>query len=230
MTAENMTRPEDRYAFLSTFDTIFLIDDSSSMWGRSWQEVDSLLRRITPICTEHDSDGIDVYFLNHKNNADESRGYKEIKSPGQVESLFSSVRPSGQTPTGSRIRQILKPYLQEYGARIKAGADPDETGLKPVNMIVITDGMASDDPESAVADLARQLDNLEAPSYQVGIQFFQIGNDRDATLALQDLDDDNRSGILTASTCRISHLCKIIINNNLDAQESLQLCLSSFVR
>ncbi|KAF9776729.1 hypothetical protein IL306_005058, partial [Fusarium sp. DS 682] len=35
----SITSAEDRYAFLSTFDTVFVIDDSGSMAGRSWREV-----------------------------------------------------------------------------------------------------------------------------------------------------------------------------------------------
>ncbi|XP_014559449.1 hypothetical protein COCVIDRAFT_24175 [Bipolaris victoriae FI3] len=54
----------DPYAFLKSFDTIF-IDDSGSMSGRSWQETRKALENITPICTQDDGDGIDLYFLNH---------------------------------------------------------------------------------------------------------------------------------------------------------------------
>ncbi|EUC46560.1 hypothetical protein COCMIDRAFT_92480, partial [Bipolaris oryzae ATCC 44560] len=55
----------DPYAFLKPFDTIFLIDDSGSMAGRSWQETRKALESVTPICTHYDGDGIDLYFLNH---------------------------------------------------------------------------------------------------------------------------------------------------------------------
>lgn len=64
LSAASISIPDDPYAFLSTFDTIFLIDNSGSMAGQSWRETRDLLRAITPICTSHDSDGIDVYFLN----------------------------------------------------------------------------------------------------------------------------------------------------------------------
>ncbi|KAK3077221.1 hypothetical protein LTS18_010880, partial [Coniosporium uncinatum] len=47
---------DDPYAFLSTFDTLFLIDDSGSMAGRSWRETAAALEAITPICTAHDAD------------------------------------------------------------------------------------------------------------------------------------------------------------------------------
>ena len=56
--------PDDPYAFLSEFDTVFLIDDSGSMAGRSWAETEAAISAITPVCTAHDADGIDVHFLN----------------------------------------------------------------------------------------------------------------------------------------------------------------------
>jgi hypothetical protein len=61
------TTADSPYAFLTQFDTIFLIDDSGSMAGRSWRETSAALRAIVPICTAHDADGIDIYFLNHRN-------------------------------------------------------------------------------------------------------------------------------------------------------------------
>lgn len=56
----------DPYAFLRKFDTVFLIDDSSSMWGRRWKETCSALKQLVPIALAHDDDGIDLYFINHK--------------------------------------------------------------------------------------------------------------------------------------------------------------------
>lgn len=54
---------DDRYAFLSSFDTVFLIDDSGSMTGRSWRETEEALETIVPICVQYDDDGIDIHFL-----------------------------------------------------------------------------------------------------------------------------------------------------------------------
>jgi len=190
----SLSTPEDPYAFLSTFDTIFVIDDSGSMAGRSWREVKEALRAITPICTAHDADGVDVYFLNAKNPTSHYQGgaggWKNIRSAEQVETLFNQVRPTGGTPTGTRINQIMKPYLRAYEQAIAAnGGDPDDSGVKPINMIVITDGIPTDDPESVIVSIAKKLDKIEAPPYQIGIQFFQVGNERGAAEALQELDD-----------------------------------------
>jgi len=65
----SLSIPEDPYAFLSTFDTVFVIDDSGSMASRSWHEVKEVLRAITPIYTAYSDNGVDVYVLNAKNPA-----------------------------------------------------------------------------------------------------------------------------------------------------------------
>ncbi|KAK3357841.1 hypothetical protein B0T25DRAFT_567099 [Lasiosphaeria hispida] len=55
---------------------------------------------------------------------------------------------------------------------IAANGDPDNSGVKSVNMIVITDGVPTDDPESVIVSIAKRVDKADAPPYQVGIQFF----------------------------------------------------------
>ena len=61
--------------------------------------------------------------------------------------------------------------------------------LKPLNLIVLTDGMAQDDLESILLSAAKKLDKLDALPYQVGVQFFQVGNEPGAKEALEQLDD-----------------------------------------
>ncbi|AEO61365.1 hypothetical protein MYCTH_2311429 [Thermothelomyces thermophilus ATCC 42464] len=190
----SITSREDPYAFLSSFDTIFLIDDSGSMAGRSWREVKEVLVSIAPVCTSHDANGIDVYFLNARNPSpsdrdDRTQGFRNITTPKQVEDVFRRVRPQGATPTGTHINAILRPYLRELEHAIARTGNPDECGVKPINMIVITDGAPTDDPEAVIVSLAKKLDALDAPPHQVGIQFFQVGNDPEATRALKELDD-----------------------------------------
>jgi uncharacterized protein YegL len=167
----------DPYAFLKSFDTVFLIDDSGSMAGRSWRETGKALETITPICTQRDADGIDVYFLNHP----DSSLYRNITTAGTVVEIFQTVRPGGATPTGQRLNKILRPYVQRY--------QNDPEGTKPINIIVITDGEPSDDVESPIIQAAKKLDKLDAPTWQVGIQFFQVGKEPGAREHLKQLDD-----------------------------------------
>ena len=49
---------------------------------------------------------------------------------------------------------------------------------------------SADDPRPVIIDYARRLDARSIPLRQFGIQFIQIGNDEDATVALRELDDD----------------------------------------
>lgn len=96
--------------------------------------------------------------------------------------IFSSVQPRGATPTGQRLSAILKPYLRSCEANLDA--------VKPLNLIVITDGVPTDDVESALILAAKKLDKLEAPAWQIGVQFFQVGNDESAKQHLKQLDDE----------------------------------------
>ncbi|KAM0713797.1 hypothetical protein Q7P37_010759 [Cladosporium fusiforme] len=164
---------DDAYSFLSTFDTIFLIDDSGSMAGSLWRQTADALMTITPICTTHDADGVDIYFLNEK------REYFNVTSAGSVQGIFETVRPGGPTLTGKRLGNIFDKYFKDY-----------TNAKKPINIICITDGEPSDDVEGALIHAAKKLDKLDAPAWQVGVQFFQVGSDPLATKHLKELDDD----------------------------------------
>lgn len=179
------------YSFLAQFDTVFVIDDSGSMAGRSWRETGAALSAITPICTGHDADGIDIYFLNHRNPLASSSlgGYTNVTTTAGVQAIFSSVRPLGGTPTGTRLNQILKPYLAEVAESMERQAHGHEASVKPLNIIIITDGVPSDDIESVIVGAARKLDSYGAEPWQVGIQFFQVGREPEAAEDLRDLDD-----------------------------------------
>lgn len=172
---------DDPYGFLTDFDTVFLIDDSGSMRGKLWKEVEAALQVIVPICTARDLDGVDFYFLN---NEDDKR-FRNVTNPDVVAQIFQSVRPHALTPTGQRLNDIMRPYLNALQTSQAKGA-----GLpKPLNIIVITDGRPSDKPEDYIVQAARMLDALDAPAWQIGIQFFQVGGDQDAAKSLIELDD-----------------------------------------
>ena len=173
----------DPFHFLRTFDTVFLIDDSGSMAGSRWRETRDALKTITPICTSYDADGVDIYFLNSTDTPDN----RNVTSAARVEQIFDRVRPRGATPTGQRLEAILKPYLLKYEKASK-NAKP-----KAMNLICITDGAPSDDVEGPLVQAARRLDKMDAPSWQVGVQFFQVGRDEQARKHLQSLDDDLES-------------------------------------
>ncbi|KAI9903239.1 hypothetical protein N3K66_002591 [Trichothecium roseum] len=180
----------DPYAFLSAFDTIFIIDDSGSMAGSRWAEVGEVLAAIVPVCTKRDRDGIDVHFLNHtsgRHSPDAHRppgGYYNLTCGVDVRDIFARVRPAGRTPTGERLGHVLSPYCRHL-QRV-----PNPDAVRPVNVIVITDGRPTDYPDEVIRDVAARLDRLDAMAHQVGLQFFQVGRDADAAEHLRQLDDE----------------------------------------
>lgn len=184
---------EEQLAMLRDYDTVFLVDDSGSMAGSLWREARSAIQGVVAHAIKYDEDGIDIYFLNDKSAA------KGVKSVGEVEALFNRVRPSGATPTGARLDKLLKEYKRELDAAYQLGqrTGGDMYTVKPLNLLVITDGAPTDDPESAIVSFAKYLDKYDFPLSQCGIQMFQIGSDPEATEALQDLDDalENRYNI-----------------------------------
>lgn len=167
---------DDPYSFLNTFDTIFLIDDSGSMAGGLWRQTADALMTITPICTAHDEDGIDIWFLNH------GHIHRNVTSASSVQAIFETVRPGGPTPTGQKLNRIFREYLKAYTQA------PETT--KPINIICITDGEPTDDVEGSLIYAAKKLDKLDAPAWQIGVQFFQVGSDPKATAHLRQLDDE----------------------------------------
>ncbi|KAF8416951.1 hypothetical protein EV426DRAFT_707012 [Tirmania nivea] len=191
-------RTEDYLSILKNFDTIFLIDDSPSMlYENRWEDTAAALASISEIATKYDSDGIDIHFLNSA-----EKDVTGVQSPDQVLDIFHSVRPAegGSTPLGSRLDGLLRGYLDRYAhAREEAAASTSTSAafsqklselIKPLNVVVLTDGDATDDPESVIVSVARSLDRLNAPLAQVGIQMFQVGGDPEAEEFLRGLDDD----------------------------------------
>lgn len=164
------------YKRLAQFDTVFLIDDSGSMSGPNWSQTSDALAAVVPICTAHDSDGVDIYFLNSH------AAHTNIRSSADVLAIFDAVRPSGATPTGRRLGDLFTRYMKLYKQ------DPN---IKPINIIVITDGVATDPRklEKNIIDTAKELDKLKAKDRQIGVQFFQVGSDEAATESLVELDN-----------------------------------------
>ncbi|KDN35708.1 hypothetical protein RSAG8_11387, partial [Rhizoctonia solani AG-8 WAC10335] len=175
---------EDALAQLMYYDTQFLIDDSGSMAGSRWNEARDALMGLAVHALKHDEDGIEIFFLNDVDNG------RLVRNEEEVRQLFYTVKPGRGTPTGRRLEQILTPYITKIeAAKIKSGgADPSQSGIKPLNLIVITDGEPSDDPESVIVAAARRLDAGQFSLTQVGIQFIQVGDDKSASKALKELD------------------------------------------
>ncbi|KAI2464738.1 hypothetical protein F4781DRAFT_57358 [Annulohypoxylon bovei var. microspora] len=194
----------DPYAFLAYFDTVFLIDDSAAM-AEHWEAVGQLLEQVGAICAERDRDGVDVYFVNHRprgyylyaalGHKERRGGYFNIGAEAgagdmcdNVAGIFRAVRPHGGCRLDHRLNAILSPYVEEYTRRVRDGTQQGQN-LRPLNLIVITTGVTDDNPFDTLIEIARTLDLYKAPQYQVGVQFFRVGDD-DAGRRAMDFADN----------------------------------------
>ena len=191
---------EDKFSVLEGYDTVFLIDDSPSMRGEKWGLVQKILDYSIVVAARYDPDGVDIHFMNNiKANQD------SVKDSKFATSLHHGIELRGNTPTLDRLSRHLRGYYQRFK---DAKFSPD---FKGYNLIVLTDGEPNpeDDDESdmsdqddarnhkpafklirkRIVDMAKKLDEVDAERKQVGIQFCQVGNDKDATEFFQYLDD-----------------------------------------
>ncbi|KAJ1304399.1 hypothetical protein OPQ81_005548 [Rhizoctonia solani] len=174
---------EDPLEMLKRYKTVMIVDDSSSMEGTSWVEAREALAGLADAAAKYDQEGIDVHFLN------DPRVGINMKNGVEVKRLFDFVRPSGITPTGEKLEELLLAYMDRLERAREQDAEGEYKLIKPVNFIVITDGAPTDDPESVIVSIARRLDTGHFPLMQVGIQFVQIGTAEDTAEALRELDD-----------------------------------------
>lgn len=182
---------EDPYAGLREYDVEFLIDDSWSMKGPCWWEAGEAVAEVAPIATQYDADGVGVHFVNDCSGGEQ----KPARDAGEVQARFDGVKFGGATDVGRRLREILFPYTQDLYSRSDGGRWLLPPGvLKPRVVVVITDGGFTDDVASVLVDIGTLLNEVRAPGNQLGIQFFQVGNNRDAEFSLSELDKGIKDG------------------------------------
>ncbi|KAI0473023.1 hypothetical protein GGR56DRAFT_652832 [Xylariaceae sp. FL0804] len=180
--------------FLSYFETMFLIDDSSNM-KRQWSDVEAIIRAVAPTCLKYDQNGIDIYFTNHTpllyfpgmsvrksgyNNVGRAHNDDGGKKKESAQGIVSSVRPGGTCRLGARLDALLTWYV----GRLKA--DPK---FAPLNLVVVTAGVSADDYQAPLVRAARELDALRAPAHQLGVMLFQLGDDEGVRAAFEHADD-----------------------------------------
>ena len=165
---------------LRTYDTVFLVDDSDSMYGRRWDTTKHVLAKIASIAVEHDKDGVDIRFFNEHLEDDERL---HLNSTDKVMNVFSKVEVDGSTPTADVLERELQDYIYEYRSN---------RHRKGLNLIILTDGEPDpgQDVAGVIARFAKRLEGLDAPLRQVGIQFVQIGGDKEAADFLATLDNE----------------------------------------
>jgi hypothetical protein len=173
-------------SILSEYNIVLLIDDSTSMtWkgygkGTRWTEAIEALNMLVPIATKYDDDGIDLYFLNHT-------GEYQVNNVAEFTKKLANISANGGTPMGPKLKYIFNKFLKSMDDGVKSGEK-----VKRMNLIVITDGTPDNQQEvidSIVWICAQFAQRAINPKDVMGIQFFQVGDDKAASAHLKYLDD-----------------------------------------
>ena len=210
----NITNDNDIFNRLRMFDTVFIVDDTSSMVlathekepeGLSrWDATKQALGHIIDLAAPKVEYGIDIRFLKStKLNRDKVKSVEEVMRLVEEVDIFDDRRGGGtffaehlEDEISLRLEEYRQYFKQHaaYNSKTRAARARLEKPQPPkkLNLIVITDGEANDkqEVEDYIVETARELDKLRAPAAQIGIQFVQIGEDESARNFLKRLDDD----------------------------------------
>ncbi|KAF7532705.1 hypothetical protein G7054_g7740 [Neopestalotiopsis clavispora] len=184
---------QDALSFLQYFETLFIIDDSENM-SRQWSDVTALMQALAPTCLKYDENGIDIYFTNHRpmlyfpGMSVRKSGYNHIGKVhddsgkrDNAQAIFQGVKPGGKCKLGSRLDKLLSWYTSQLKE------DPQRA---PLNVIVITAGISSDDYKAPIIKAAKELDAMRAPMHQLGLMLFQLGDNDEVSRAFEHADDE----------------------------------------
>lgn len=179
---------------LAAYNVVFVIDDSTSMniddqndGLTRWKQALEALQMVVPMATKYDDDGVDVCFINNPQALNVSKNQDIIQLMAQLK-----VSPRGGTELGTKLSEVFENFLSELRKKL---SNP-QYRVKPISMIVITDGAATDltpqyHTHNVIVKLCKDLMTMGCnPIDWIGIQFFQVGNDENAKKYLSSLDDD----------------------------------------
>ncbi|KAI0109254.1 hypothetical protein GGR51DRAFT_110291 [Nemania sp. FL0031] len=144
------------------------------------------LEYIADEAVKYDESGIDMHFL--IKSIYRKRGVKNGAEVRQVLGRINLRQNWGPTKFEPVLRTILGGHLKAY----RKAEDNDLELPQPLDVIFLTDGVAVDEErtEALIVEIAQQLEDLNAYPNQIGIQFVQVGEDKNATEFLKRLDDD----------------------------------------
>jgi hypothetical protein len=187
---------------LDEWDVVFVVDDTGTMklsaegsptklppkdfTGKTrWKLVCEALEYLADVTAQQNNDGIDVYFLLNKN-----LNKRKVKDGQSV--LNQLQRVDLKKKGGTLFEPTLTPILHEYLEKLRKA--PNSEDVRPLNIIVLTDGDAQD--KKATNKLIRKteskLDLLEVRENQLGIQFVQVGEDKVAAAWLKNVYNDHK--------------------------------------
>ncbi|KAH7099323.1 hypothetical protein BKA62DRAFT_314462 [Auriculariales sp. MPI-PUGE-AT-0066] len=174
-------------AYLTSYDTVFLLDDSAYLKQSDWAEIRNALLTIMEEAMRFDADGISVRFLNDPDFIDNT------KNTSAVQQLVSQVQPGGNALISQKLRVLIDEHnersIRAQGISLKALYN-----VKPLNIIVLTNGDFIEPPVAIIRRLrpallvAQQIPMSQDVERRIGIQFVQVGSNLEAMKALENLD------------------------------------------
>jgi hypothetical protein len=225
---------------LRDYHTVFILDDSASMrepistdageTKSRWDVLVEALQYFGDIAAQSDDDGITISFLHNR-----MKDAYNVRSGQQALDILASIDITRSQPAQLDVAlwDVFKEYLETYHQYhmikrlklpiIRVQVQPP----KPLNVIVITDGVSHDyeKVERALIRAARALPDLGIPQFSLGVQFLQIGNDSGATKRLRLLDDKllPRYGVRDVSSRSSRLLCFRLTDCNLDMRYTSEI-------
>ncbi|KAJ7891042.1 hypothetical protein B0H13DRAFT_2530303 [Mycena leptocephala] len=198
----------DNTKCLKQYDITLIIDDSGSMGPQDndspgtvslWTLAKTAVGDLVTAVAEHNPQGVQIMFLNSKHSKTSVKLCAQTAA--EVTKLFDEIEPNGVTPIGKKLQGIL-PYQHWWSTK-----EPKRKKL----YLVATDGrpflafILTADPTMVKKAITRAATGYWKRSEshttncavcanhsvrKIGIQFVQIGDDREATEYLVGLDDD----------------------------------------
>ncbi|KAF9651714.1 hypothetical protein BDM02DRAFT_3184230 [Thelephora ganbajun] len=158
-------------------DVIVLVDNSTRMLRKGrWDEVGRVIGKLATKVWKCNNRGIVIHFLNQQAQAS-----TKLKTRSKTVQLFDETTLYYGQPIGARLNDLFNQYVRD--------SYDEDIGRTRV-ILVVSDGMSTDDLESVLANISKRLDELEWSKTQLKIQLVQVGNDWSATQFLQRLKED----------------------------------------
>lgn len=113
-----------------------------------WDETREALVGVVEKSVQYDEDGIDIYFFNSPVVVERLRTAQDVRS------LFRRVEPRRSTPTAKALKRVLEPYIVKLEAAhaAKQAGRPSQEIIKPLNIVILTDGAPdrNEEPEGVI--------------------------------------------------------------------------------
>ncbi|KAF8326170.1 hypothetical protein F5887DRAFT_1145044 [Amanita rubescens] len=142
------------------------------MLGSRWYETQDALLEIAEHALKLNVRSVNLRFLNCDIYDQGIQGAETIKS------RFDGIIPSGWTPTGAILKDALNSHLDRIDRAISNSEEYSK--IPPLDIIVLTDGVPTDDPASVIEQAVARLKSSRYHPNTMGIQFVQIGDEEDA--------------------------------------------------